>query len=302
MSNHNCNCCRYVTDTKQSYERHIKSKRHLRLTALHTEGRQNELFTCNTCKKFFAYNTGLSRHASKCTTAVVPTDAVVSTTAMVSGMQQTDASEIKNLLVKLTNDFAQFKQQITPIVNVDVGQITNHTTNNNNYNIEKAILYLNTERSDVTPMRDVIENMEMTEQDIQMFDTETYAQAATEMFFRAYLAIPKKERPFFSFIKDDGTHGSEVTVKGEEKWHYETNTDMTLYRGVSRVADINMHLLFRCIDELCIKINVEISDRCDNTPLKQKITEMRCNPKIYTKTKALICHDICCHNDAVFDD
>ena len=271
----------------------MSSKRHLNKL----EGQHNEQFSCSTCQKSFVFQSGLLKHKTKCGANVTPEP--------VTPMDM--QTPLKEFLLEMKNEIVQGVQQqienlkvhLNPVINVDVGQITNTT----NYNIEKAIMYLNTERQDVTPMRDVIENMEITNEDLHVFETEPYAKMATEMFLRAYLALPKIERPFFSFIKDDGTHGSEVTIKGEEKWHYETNTDMTLYRGITRAADINMYLLFRCIDELCIKINVEISERCGtSSSLTKKITEMRNNPKVYTKIKALICHDICSHNDAVFDE
>ena len=75
-----CEICAHACKTKQQYERHMTSKKHL----LRTEN--NKLFQCPDCKKSFSHLSTLSHHKKYCSQKQNP-----------NNEPETDSTEVQSL-------------------------------------------------------------------------------------------------------------------------------------------------------------------------------------------------------------
>jgi hypothetical protein len=63
MEEYICKKCSYVTNRKENYKRHLKSKLHIKITKEKTDKKN---FTCDNCFSKFTTNFSLQRHNEKC--------------------------------------------------------------------------------------------------------------------------------------------------------------------------------------------------------------------------------------------
>ena len=64
-----CKICHYTCFVKQSYERHLRAKKHILAIQQQTtpNSQQNKQYNCSNCNKYFNYRAGRWRHQKKCT-------------------------------------------------------------------------------------------------------------------------------------------------------------------------------------------------------------------------------------------
>jgi len=129
-NNYCCEKCKYSTKIKQSFERHLLSKKHIedKIKSI------NELnnYICLNCNKTYKYRSGLCNHKKTC---IVKSTTNEKKSNVVKELQE-DIKFIKALLSekKIKPPDGQIIQQ--PINNIMVeNQYTTTTTTNNNFNI-----------------------------------------------------------------------------------------------------------------------------------------------------------------------
>jgi len=63
-----CKCCKYETNYKRNYERHLQSKKHICISTTQLNYTKNNVeYICVYCKRIFLHSNNLSKHLKYCT-------------------------------------------------------------------------------------------------------------------------------------------------------------------------------------------------------------------------------------------
>ena len=107
-----CETCKSSFLTKQHYDRHAKTKKHLM-----RQTKDTPLYSCNTCKKTFRYASGVSNHKLSCKSQ--------STSEL-----ETIKEELKIMKAAFEFERATYKEEITKMLDrYSVGNNSNNITN-----------------------------------------------------------------------------------------------------------------------------------------------------------------------------
>jgi hypothetical protein len=116
---YNCDNCSLHTNSKQSYDRHLLSKRHKEIHESNTF-----IYPCNTCKKLFKARVGRWHHSRKCIKPPEP-----------EPQPEINIADLTQKVDNITNMLVDIKENQQPTT-----AITNNQQNNQNYNVN---LFLN---------------------------------------------------------------------------------------------------------------------------------------------------------------
>jgi len=125
---HSCEKCNYSTKLKQSYDRHLLSKKHIedKMTVIE----ETNIHVCSFCNKRYKYRSGLCNHKRTCTVKLVNPE-----TNHISDIENTLNKKIEETVGKSYESIKTLimeynKNQIHPTAYTNVIIENQYTTNN----------------------------------------------------------------------------------------------------------------------------------------------------------------------------
>jgi hypothetical protein len=192
---YNCDNCTIHTNSKQSFNRHLLSKRHERLQVT-----ENYPFSCEKCTRKFKSNSGVWRHQTKCTYA-----------------PPINTEELHNKIDKVTELILDMKTNQQPITN------NNNNTLNQNYNIN---LILNENFTQAKNFIDMIQNICVEGPYPDKISSENYVAKVFQLIKTEIDKMPIDERPIHC-IKDEDERQKILHIRHDNKWETETELEWT---------------------------------------------------------------------------
>lgn len=179
---HFCKICNYLTNHSQSFNRHLKSNKHIILlnsentkNIKNTENIENindNIFKCSFCNKEYVYNSGLLKHKKNCKKK--PIDIIIINETKQIKKEYEKELKIKEKELKIMETDLKIKEtylkikeqekqnlelQLKNIINVSNNNVTINNINNNVNNINISKLdYLNLNFSKVIDFDTFIDN------------------------------------------------------------------------------------------------------------------------------------------------
>ena len=249
MERFRCESCACTLKSKQNYEYHQKTNRHLLKVQLRNETTTHSSI-CNKCNKIFSCSSSLSRHNKNCS----HTDLFVVTEIKRKLEQVEEENE------KLIATIEDMKKQIVPVNTIHNQAITNNlTTNqtNNHITVQELKIYLNTECKDVQTILNFIENLNLTINERVELELVQYPVIVSKIWKRNYLALPVNERPLYCVPTAESEGDFTVFAKGDETWQ-EQNEAEFMKKLMIRPQNTTIHdtmLATTAIHETCHKIH-----------------------------------------------
>jgi len=203
---YNCEQCVIHTNSRQSYNRHLLSKRH---SNMHSESNQYN-FSCEKCKKKFKGNSGLWRHTNSCKVELI----IVNSTPNIS------TQSIKDAVKECMNEFKDdIKHEI--IANKQPTNITNNQHNTFNVN-----LFLNENATQAKNFIDMIQNISVKGPYPEQISSENYVSSVVKLITNEIDKLPIDERPIHC-IKNEDENQKILHIRHDDTWKKEIELDWT---------------------------------------------------------------------------
>ena len=177
-----CILCNYNTSRKSDYQRHLVSAKHLKKCEV------KKRFTCETCKKNYAFQSGLSRHQKSHETQAITNKVLI---------------EVLKDNQSLKNELLRQQEQLTALI----PHIGNHI--HNNFNIQ---IFLNEKCKNAINMNDFINTIQ--DIDISRCHNHGLIKNITDTFITALNQLSLYERPIHCSDKKRST----LYIKDNDRW------------------------------------------------------------------------------------
>ena len=244
-----CDCCDYITSRKSSYDKHILTAKHRKLTNADNFVAESEPQHICSCGKEFGHRQSLHRHKKNCNG--LQTNRVNDTTIPVSDSNTNssinndtvsailqDNAEMRKMLVQqqehiqaqqqqLKQQQEEHNKQIQELI-PQLQQVTNisnncnNTTNNNKFNLN---FFLNEQCKDAISIQNFIENLNIGIPELEHMGNVGYVKGMMSIFSNTLGAMDIYKRPLHCtdlkretlYIKQGNTWKKDTEDKTELK-------------------------------------------------------------------------------------
>ena len=204
-----CVPCDYSTCNKKDFAKHCETIKHVKgqMVKKNPQKSPNETssencfpFICPYCERSYKFQSGYSRHKSKCDKMPVNTN--------IDKLKKYN-DDMLSLLKETTDTNSKLCEKI---LNLEKGNIINNTVNNNQkLNIN---LFLNTECKDAMNMSDFINSLTLTCDDLMYTKNNGFIEGITNIFVKNLEEMAVTTRP----IHCGDSKRQQFFIKNENKW------------------------------------------------------------------------------------
>lgn len=212
-----CEKCKYTTNIKQNYEKHLLCKKHLSTEIKH----KNDDFLCVACKKIYASKSGLWKHHKICKSIkkpeIIPLKNVISTINENQNVQfekQNVHFENQNIKIeKMENQINELKNIIMMLVKKDPTPFTT-INNTNNFNIA---IFLNEQCKNAKNLIDFIREIPIELEHVLKIGEVGYVDGVTKILKDELKKYSIYERPIHYHITNESEQNT-IHIRDENKW------------------------------------------------------------------------------------
>lgn len=212
VTNFNCDICDYTTSYIYNFKRHIKSIKHNRLqNADKTSKKRVNLFFCEKCNKCYKHRQSYFRHKKRCN--CYHTEDAQNVQNEIIEYDEIDTTQQLHDIIKKQSEQIN---ELTTILKDVVPKIGNNVTNNKIIVNNKMTInmYLNEQCKDAMNLTDFLEQLRITEDDLQYTRKNGYIKGMTNIFEKNLLKMDTKKRP----LHCSDQKRLQFYVKDEDKW------------------------------------------------------------------------------------
>jgi len=210
-----CKKCDYFTSNKYDYNKHLTTAKHLKDKKDNKKiATREKKFSCNICKKMFAYQSGLSRHTKK--NHIEERD-MIEISQKEEKEKETDVENVK-VTQKMFHDMLEQNQYLQQQL-MELSK-QGHQTFNFNDNKKMTInIFLNEKCKDAMNLTDFMNNLQITLDDLMYTKNHGYAKGVSNIFLKHLGYLKPTERP----IHCSDRKRLQFYVKDEDKWEKDNN-------------------------------------------------------------------------------
>jgi len=208
MNKHFCEKCNYKSKTKQNFEKHLISKKHL-------NNDENSEYTCNHCNKKYKSYSGLWRHNKNCKSEENDKiENIVIETAM-------PIVETSNDLSEKINKIMENQENLKKII-IELSKKNTSVTNNIQTNI-----FLNEKCANAINMSDFIKSINMNAENLEKIGEFGYIDYIAEYLKEKIESLSIFARPIHYEIKNKEDSG--IHIRENNKWTIESIESPMIY-------------------------------------------------------------------------
>ena len=232
-----CNDCEYATRSKKDYNKHILTRKHIRITM--DKGLSSPVYQCQ-CGKTYQHQSGLCKHRHKCKGPINDIADDIDT-----GNDGMSCSFKDNLIIELLKQNQEFKdlmieqnKQMMELAN-KAGNNTNCNNNNNNkFNLN---VFLNETCKDAITMDDFINSIEVTRDEFIHTGQVGFVEGISTVMAHRFRDMEMHTRPLHCTDLKRET----IYIKNADKWEKDDADKTNMRKAVRGVAKKNMKELWR---------------------------------------------------------
>lgn len=256
-----CEKCAFNTSNKFNYLKHLDTRKHKLLTPAYKNLAENAtlLYECS-CGKKYKHRQSLYSHKKVCTKVCAKVCEKVCETVCENSVENynvdfkelvckmmTENNEIKNMLIKENQELRTQINELIPKVgshnSITNSNVTNSTITNNKFNIQ---IFLNEQCKDAINMKDFIESIKISLQQLDLIQTKGLAEGLTNAILENISKLSLYKRPIHcTDIKRETLY-----IKHDDIWE----------------KDKTKESIKKAIKELCHKPYYTLKEWLDNNP------------------------------------
>ena len=205
ISKFSCVKCKYNSNNKRDYTRHLNSKKHQNDVTV-------EKFECSNCKKSYKGQSGLWKHKGNCNESNVFNQ------------------NLLKVLNEIKNDNYELKQMIVDIKQSPTTSITNNTTVNNVINLN---IFLTEKCGGAMNLDDFIKGICFESVNLTKMIT-NYVESNSCLLRKNMELLPLHIRPLH-YLEGEDKHQHIFHIRQNDKW--EIDTELNWFRQISADDD-----------------------------------------------------------------
>ena len=251
-----CDICDYNTSKKSSYDTHILSAKHQRMTK-EDKGGQNsakilpadcEKFICN-CGKEYQHRQGLWKHKKICDFKQNDSQMQITTDKDLIMLLIKENSELKNMMLKVLENGTNNNNN------------NNNTTHNNTNSHNKAFnlnFFLNETCKEAMNIGEFVDSLKIQLSDLEKVGESGYIEGISSIIVKNLKELDVTKRPVHCTDKKRET----IYIKDNDKW--EKDEDKThMHKLIKKVAFKNTKLFAKFKEEHpdCMKYHSKHNDQ-----------------------------------------
>ena len=237
----NCKICDYLTDKKSSYDKHLLTSKHIKLTDVNTFSNNscskitdtNKIFNCKLCDKEFSSRVGLWKHNKKC------------------DFSQFNVMNNDNNLISNNNEITNLTHLICELVksNTDIHKsvielckngTSNNIVNSNNVNSNNKTfnlqVFLNETCKDAMNISDFVESVKLQVSDLENVGKVGYIEGISNIIIKNLQALEVEKRP----VHCTDQKREVMYVKEDNIWEKEDEANKKLRKAIRLIAHKNI--------------------------------------------------------------
>lgn len=227
-----CHTCDYNTDRKSSFDKHLLTSKHIKLTKVNTFSNKcceivapsNNMLTCDNCNKDFKSRVGLWKHKKKC--SLTEGNCELSDKDLIMALIK-DNSELKNLIFKV------IEKESSSINN------TNNNSHNTNHSHNKTFnlsFYLNETCKDAINIGDFVKSIKVQLEDLENTGRLGYVDGVSDIIINNLNSIDTHKRP----IHCTDEKREVLYIKNDGEWVKEVENKPILTKAIKTIANENI--------------------------------------------------------------
>lgn len=230
-----CEPCKFETDKKSKWGRHINTRKHLLCTGPtgpESTGLGSDEYIC-LCGKEYAYKRSFSRHEKTCVNVIDASAYMKTTDTDVPGSGQIDNALVMEIIrenKELRTILMKQSDQISEII-PKIGNTTNNTMNKFNINV-----FLNENCKDALNIGDFVRSIQLQLADLEDTAKLGYIDGMTNIIARGLTDLGVTKRPFHC----SDTSREVLYVKDNDEWGRDSTTNDKIKRAVELINRTNV--------------------------------------------------------------
>ena len=236
-----CENCYYFTSKKSSYDKHLLTAKHIKLTNGNSFSNKScpkvahpdIEFKCELCNKHFSSRVGIWKHKKKCSNDPPPLLNEPSTHHLLH-----EPSD-KELIIMLIKDNSELKSMLAKVLE---NGTTNHNSNNTMNSHNKAFnlqFFLNETCKNAMNMSEFIDSIQLQLSDFMSMGEVGFVKGMTKIIEKNLSSLDETIRP----IHCTDQKREVFYVKDENKWEKEEHDKIKLKNMISRLTYKNEKLM-----------------------------------------------------------
>jgi len=286
-----CELCNYSTDKKSSFDKHLTTSKHIKLTkfnifsnkSCHEVADDIKAFICNCCNKTFKSRVGLWKHKQKCNyNNIEPIKKLteLDKDELIITLLKQNADLIKGQQDMMKGQQDMMKGQQDMMIKLTENGINNHSNNTTNSHNKAFNLnfFLNETCKNAMNITDFVDSIKLQLNDLMEVGEIGYVEGISKIIVKNLNNLDETERPIHCTDKKRET----MYVKDQGEWNKEDEKKTKLIKAVKKVADKNIRLLpqFREKYPDYNNSSSKISDKYDKIVIEAMTSDEDKNEKI----------------------
>jgi len=247
---YSCESCKYNTQSKKDYNKHILTRKHTILTNPDIIYPKNPTFNCD-CGRSYKHRQTLYNHRKTCS-GIIENKIIENNTLIDNKTIEKD-----ELIQFLINENKEFKQMMMEMAkNSNTNNSYNHTNSHNKtFNLQ---LFLNETCKDAMNIMDFVNSIEIDLDDLEKVGELGYVNGMTNIILKNLKALDITKRP----LHCTDAKREIMYIKDENKWERENDNKDKMKKALKYIVHKNAKMLnvFKAKYPDCIK---SYSNRCD---------------------------------------
>jgi hypothetical protein len=230
-----CGTCNYITSSKKDFNKHESTRKHLDAAASNqiepNSPKKSQLHICKLCLKEYQSKSGLWNHAKKCLSDPGPLPVPNPLENIMTTIDEPIPSINLNVLViDLLKQNQELQKQLIELSKEKT--IVMNNCNNNNTNHFNLQLFLNETCKDALTADQFVENIQITNGDLENVGNQGYVQGITDIIMKQLRTLDVTKRPFHCTDVKRET----IYIKDADEWKKDTDEKSKLKNVIEKVA------------------------------------------------------------------
>ena len=233
-NNYECINCKYITDNKKDFNKHILTSKHLRLTKylqnIPKIPIQEKIFICD-CGKEYKHRQSLYTHKQKCNFKIKEN---------INDQIEEPSKPIelfdKNLILTLIQQNSELQKQMLEVIKNGTNN-TNNTTNVNSHNKSFNLnLFLNETCKDAMNIMDFVDSIKIQLADIESIGELGFVNGISKLIINNLKALDENMRP----VHCSDQKREYLYVKDANVWNKEDSDNKKMKKAIKYIAHKNI--------------------------------------------------------------